>query len=621
MKVGDARRRLKVEPLHRPELTAVAAEIALPDYLKRPALVKKDVRGGTVTMVKGSYVTFSATASRALAWASVDGKPAHVSGASILGATKRANGEFPIDFYWCDELGLEGKEPFSLNVTVRDDEAPSLGVEDLPRMRVVLDTEQLNFKVRAQDDFGIKEVGIEWAGVDDPTVKTPAKGEKILAAGGFDKDALDVIGTFTAKNLGIEPQPIHVRVYAVDYFPKRERTYSTTYTLFILNAEQHAIWLTEQLSKWHRQSLEVRDREMQLFETNKQLRAMSPEQLDQPDTRRKIETQAAGERANGRRLSGLVVGGEDLVKQAMRNPEFGVGHLEKWSEMLQILKDISGNRMPSVADLLKQGAQAPALASESKTKGKTAMAGKNLANSKADPAETDPAAKPKPAAPMIADRESQHSDPNKPGDKADDDKTKSKPGAPRLTLPVTTLAGKTPKPQPAADAPAQDDVEEAVKQQSDLLAEFEKISDELNKVLANLEGSTLVKRLKAASRTQYKVAGRLGDHVNQTFGAAMVPAGGAPAKVLGEMAETEAKSSTDVSFIMDDMQSYFERRGFVSFKNVLDDMRKVDVIGGLRALGDDLKKENGVSIAQAEYWSDNLDRWGEDLVDPASGGT
>ena len=127
----------------------------------------------------------------------------------------------------------------------------------------------------------------------------------------------------------------------------------------MLNAEQHAIWLTEQLSKWHRQSLEVRDREMQLHETNKQLRALIAEELDQPETRRRIENQALAEQANGRRLSGLVVAGEDLVRQAMRNPEFGVGHLEKWAEMLQILKDIAGHRMPSVADLLKQASQAP----------------------------------------------------------------------------------------------------------------------------------------------------------------------------------------------------------------------------------------------------------------------
>src|SRR5260370_2720598 len=112
---------------------------------------------------------------------------------------------------------------------------------------------------------------------------------------------------------------------------------------------------------------------MALHETNKQLRAMSPEELDQPDTRKKIENQSAAERAKGRRLSGLVMSGEDLVKQATRNPEFGVGHLEKWAEMLQILKDIAANRMPSVADLLKEAAKAPN--SSSSPKGGSKMAG------------------------------------------------------------------------------------------------------------------------------------------------------------------------------------------------------------------------------------------------------
>ena len=70
---------------------------------------------------------------------------------------------------------------------------------------------------------------------------------------------------------------------------------------------------------------------------------------------------------------------------------------------------------------------------------------------------------------------------------------------------------------------------------------------------------------------------------------------------------------------MDDMQSYFERRRFMQFKTVLDEMRKLDVVGNLRQLGDDLKKENGLSIAQCEYWSDTLDRWADDLVDPVLG--
>ena len=94
---------------------------------------------------------------------------------------------------------------------------------------------------------------------------------------------------------------------------------------------------------------------MQLHETNKQLRALAAEELDKPETRRQIENQASAERQNGRRLIGPVERrARSWSAQAMRNPEFGVGHLEKWAEMLQILKDISGNRMPSVADLLKE---------------------------------------------------------------------------------------------------------------------------------------------------------------------------------------------------------------------------------------------------------------------------
>ena len=48
------------------------------------------------------------------------------------------------------------------------------------------------------------------------------------------------------------------------------------------------------------------------------------------------------------------------------------------------------------------------------------------------------------------------------------------------------------------------------------------------------------------------------------------------------MSEQEAKASHDVSVIMDDMHSYFERRRFMRFKTVLDDMRQQDVVGNLR---------------------------------------
>ena len=615
LRVGDVLQSVRVEPTFRPELTAVVADVTLPAYLRRSKPMHKDVRGGAIALVKGADARFGGVAGRDLASARVDGRPRTPQGPRFNGPQSRIDGSRTSEFRWVDVLGLEGKSPFTLNITAKDDEPPALSCEDLPRKRVVLDSELLAFKVKAIDDFGVRRVGIEWEGLEDPNLKTPAKGEKTLAAGGPEKDALDLRGTFSAKSLGIQPQAINLRVFAEDYLPGRPRVYSSTYTLIVMDPETHAIWLTEQLGKWQRQSLEVRDRELQLHETNKQLRALTSEELDRPEVRRRLENQAAAERANGRRLSNLVVSGEDLVKQATRNPEFGVGHLEKWAEMLQILKDISANRMPSVADLLKDAAQAPVAATPTNS-GRRPMAGAvRDAGGKGKPSEVRPS-KNKPAnVPAIADRESSQ----QPKDDAESPPgSKKNPSTPTLRLPTTTLAGAKPPKTPAPDAPPA--LDEAIKQQEDLLAEFEKVAGELDRVMASLEGSTLVKRLKAASRAQLKVADRINDALGDSFGVAPPKKENGATKILAQMSEQEAKGSQVVSTIMDDMEAYFERRRYVKFRDVLDDMRKNDVIGGLRQLGDELKKETGVSVAQCEFWSDSLDRWAEDLVDPAQAG-
>jgi hypothetical protein len=618
IRVGDAWRVVQVEPMLRPELSSVLAGVTLPDYLGRPGSQTKDVRGGSITLVKGTRATFSATAGRELVSAWVDGAPQPPIGSTVSSPSITIDGSRELQIRWADRFGLAGKEPFTLKITGRDDEAPSLMIEDLPRQKVVLDSELLNFKIRAQDDFGVRRVGLVWQGLDTRSMRSVAIGERVLAAGSTDKESLEVAAVFSAKSFGIEPQPIALRVFVEDYLPGRARVLSPAYTLYVLSAEQHAIWLTEQLSKWHRQSLEVRDREMQLYETNKQLRAMAPEELDKTETRKKIEAQASAERANGRRLSGLVMSGEDLVKQAMRNPEFGVGHLERWAEMLQILKDISENRMPSVADLLKQASQAEKAQTANSPSNKAPMAGNIRSGGQGKPGEAAPApARPPTSVPSVVDRESSQQPPD---NKETPPSPPSAPKTPRLLLPTTTLTGGV-KPGEPGDPPAAQKVDEALNQQRDLLAEFEKVADELNRVLANLEGSTLVKRLKAASRVQSTVATKISDQVSDAFGLTTTKPSGPSAQVLASLSEQEAKGSLTVSVIMDDMAAYFERRQYVRFKTVLDEMRQKDVIGALRQLGDDVKREHGLSIAQAEYWSDTLDRWAEDLVDPTRSGS
>ena len=166
--------------------------------------------------------------------------------------------------------------------------------------------------------------------------------------------------TFCATREGVAPQTLEVRAWVNDYLPGREHVHSATFILHVLNKTDHALWLTEQFGKWLEAAKESYEREQQLNQTNKELRAMSVDDLDRPENRRRVSQQAAAENANASRLDSLNQSGRNLAKQAMKNDEFDAKRLETWATMLKSLKDIAANRMPSVSDLLKQTASAPA---------------------------------------------------------------------------------------------------------------------------------------------------------------------------------------------------------------------------------------------------------------------
>lgn len=621
--IGDTRQRIALTPTLRPELVTLEGQVQLPAYLQREQAVTKDARGGTLATVKGSRVRLDVSTSRGLSTASIDGHDVTVAGERFASDEILVKQPQTLQLDWTDEFQLAGREPFQLTITALDDEAPTLICDGLPRQAVVLESELMKFNVRANDDFGIRQVGILWRGLGENGLTEGVEGERVLAAGGSDREILDVLGTFSAASMNIPPQPIELFVWAEDFMPGRPRVFSPPYTLYVLSPDQHAIWMTEQLSKWHRQSLEVRDREMQLYEVNKELRDMSEEELNLADTRKRIQRQAEAEKSNGRRLERLSQMGEELVLQASRNPEIGVGHVERWAEMLQVLKDISQNRMPNVADLLNEAADSPKLAASSPAKPAGPAVGQIRTTQPGPPAETKPGEEPEgPAAPQLVDMESSQNSPNEDEGPSEPGKPK-KPNKPSLRLPTTTVMGKGGKKEENKDEdkPADEQsLDPAVNAQEDLLAEFEKIADELNAILANLEGSTLVKRLKAQSRTQYLVAGKIADSLDQSFGTATSRLDEKVQASLEEMVGEEEKSVQEISYIMDDMAAYFERRRFAQFKDVLEEMRSEDVIGGVRQLTEEIRQVQGLSVSQCEYWSDALDRWAEDLVDPACNG-
>ena len=197
----------------------------------------------------------------------------------------------------------------------------------------------VTFDLTIGDDFGVKRVGLEWVGSENgEDGKTPMRGEKVTAAGGNEKKEMSVGATFCATREGVPPQTVEVRAWAEDYLPDRKRSHSASFVLQVLNKTDHALWLTQQVGRWLEVAKESYEREQQLHQMNKELRALAAEELDRPENRRRVSQQAAAENANASRLDALNSAGRRLVEQATKNDEFDAKRLSR-ATMLQSLKD------------------------------------------------------------------------------------------------------------------------------------------------------------------------------------------------------------------------------------------------------------------------------------------
>lgn len=615
LRVGDSRETIAVEPLPRPELTALEAVVRLPDYLRYERDPVVPIRGASLQVVEGASAAIRGTTSRELAEARLDGKPAPVEGATFLAPPIAPESPTTATFSWRDVHGLEAKEPLELRLASVADRAPDIRAHQVGSQRIVLADEVVPFDIQADDDYGLREVGLEWTAETTERAEGGAirDGEKPVAAGDPEKTSVQTRATFSARREGLPPGTYRVRAFANDFLPNRPRVHSPAFVLHVLGPEEHARWLTEEFSKWFRNARETYERERQLHESNLALRELSAEELDRPENRRRLQDQSSAESANARRLDALVSAGRGLVGEASKNPEFEAEKLERWAEMMRSLDQIARERMPSVADLLQRSSRAPG--SPAGESGESGESGKSDAEANGSSVAEAP-----PSPPGLGDREKglvpeeKAKGPNQSG------------GAPTGSgLPATTLSdpggkeGDAPGPPPSS--PAQQGLDRALEEQRELLAEFARVADELAEILASLEASTFVKRLKAASRKQTELADAVAKTLGEGFGLPRRRLAQQLREVGEEVARTQEEQSRFVHHIQTDLEAYYQRKQESLYKKVLDQMKDRSVVPALRLVGQEsLANLSGRSVAATQFWADTLDRWAEELVAAAEGG-
>ena len=661
LRVGDARRSIPIEPKLRPALTQLIAKVELPAYLQRSAPLVEDIRGGTLSLLKGSTAVLEATATRELAEATLNNRPQHIDGERVTTEPISVEKQTELQLAWRDRFGLAAREPQAIRLEVQEDESPTVSFNKLKNNHVVLSSEVLTFEIQAADDFGVKRVGLEWEGIGNPTHNPePTSGEKMVASGTPTTDVMTVAATFSAVRVfsistGARPQSLRLRAFVEDYLPGRERVRSPDLVIHVLTPAEHFKWLVGQMELWMGAAQEVHDKELQLHEINRELRDLPPEALDDPAQRRKLQNQAAAERANAARLDSLIQLGTELVQEATKNEEFDPNQLESWAEILKNLEEIAGQRMPSVADLLARAAEAPGLSSgqpisnqqsaiSNQQENRKGASDSRLLTTDSDSVEKYGPESKKPPEGLDEIPE----DPNTSGARVNVDRSKQpegKPGyipanptplvidvesgfnesedaagqAPQvvggLGIPTTTLKGsgrKNEEEEPSAPQTA-DLVLEAVKEQQELLDEFAKLAKQMSKLLTGFENSTFVKRLKAASRRQIDIAVDL----NNLDGFGLVTDAVDDTSDHADLAEKEIAESKVASTLLQDMAAYADRRPSDGFSRVLSEMQDAVVSDQLQGMAEAIKDNFiGDSTIEAEFWADTLDRWAEQLVDP-----
>ena len=307
VRVGDFTKHVRVEPTLRPELTSWSQTSCCRNTSAGRTAGKKDVRGGTVSLVKGSRATFTATARRELTAAQgrrpAGRTPGHDRDQSAR--ARRRHAPRGVSVAGSVRPGRQG--------AVRADDQRPATTKRL-RLRVRISIPQSGPRYGASQLQGdgpgrfrrqAHRHGV--AGNRYDQLQEPGGGRTHPGGGRSGQGAAGasrhVLGHVARDRAAADSGAALRRGLSS---PAASACTRRPTCLYVLNAEQHAIWLTEQLSKWHRQSLEVRDRELQLFETNKQLRQLVARRAQSTGHAPPDRNQAEAERTNGRRLSDLV---------------------------------------------------------------------------------------------------------------------------------------------------------------------------------------------------------------------------------------------------------------------------------------------------------------------------
>lgn len=407
LRSGDARASVRINPILRPALKSLTATLQYPAYLDYPN-TNTPVPAGVLTVVEGARAKIQGETTRDLHHASATPgndpatrsdhagtiTPWTVNGPSFQSGwllnpdpTPSPNsipvppmgvGSQTLQLSWTDRLGLSNSPAWRLNLQTVADLPPVPDLPDTSRELAVLASEPLNLKAVAQDDFGVRELGIKWETEAPNPATNAAPGEKtapetpdpdpaLLPASSqiFRQHArtpnathLEEAFTFSPSLLHIPPDStVLVRAWATDALPGRTPVESAPVVLHVVGNERHAELIRQQLEGLLARLEEVTRQQEQLHQDTEALRNADPQKLSPEEANRKLAELADQQERNTELLKELAREGTQTLREAARNTSIRNTTLREWAHNIQAMKNLAQNQMKEAAQSTQKARQ------------------------------------------------------------------------------------------------------------------------------------------------------------------------------------------------------------------------------------------------------------------------
>lgn len=360
--IGDARETADIVPVYRPDLAALVAEVNLPEYLGRPPQ-PLDILKGSLEVVEGSQAIFTGRVSRALSAAThrtaeTGDVPAVVQDRLFITPKMAfASPTGQVTFAWKDNLGLEGRQPFTLGILTKPDAPPMVDCTGLRRTTAIIEDEVLSIPVRAEDDFGVKHIGLKWEFAEAAEGPVIQQGSLDVAKGGVMDSTLEATTRFAPAVLGIRPGRVQLVATTTDFHPTREAVSSAPYTIFILDKAEHARLVHRQLEQLQGRLEDlVRAEEQQLDETRRL--AGEADNQDVKRTTEQIREASRAEAENRAALRRLREDFQKLSQEALRNTSIAEEQIKQMADVTEQAQNVEQQEMRNAEQALENAAQA-----------------------------------------------------------------------------------------------------------------------------------------------------------------------------------------------------------------------------------------------------------------------